>query len=258
MTWPQLLAAWNAEQHAAARSAETIRTRMSYLRRIATLAPTPADLERDTLVGWLAQDGWSPATRKSARAAARSLLGWAHRTGMLEHDPSAALLPVRVPRSLPRPASEHQVQAGRAATAGDARLMVALAAHGGLRRSEIARCRGEDLSAWGLLVHGKGGRQRVVPVSGWLRAELAARPAGWLFPGRFGGHVHPATVQRWVRDAAGVAPHALRHRFATRAYQGTRDLIAVQQLLGHASPETTQVYVRVCGDALAAAVAAAA
>jgi integrase/recombinase XerC len=98
----------------------------------------------------------------------------------------------------------------------------------------------------------------MVPVGPRLRAELEDRPGGFLFPGRFAGHVHPATVQKQVKRASGTAPHALRHRFATRAYAGTRDLFAVQQLLGHASPETTQVYVAVAGDALVAAVAAAA
>lgn len=79
-----------------------------------------------------------------------------------------------------------------------------------------------------------------------------------MFPGRFSGHLHPATVQKHVKAAAGTAPHSLRHRFATRAYAGTRDLFGVQQVLGHSSPETTQVYVAIAGDALAAVVAAAA
>lgn len=109
----------------------------------------------------------------------------------------------------------------------------------------------------GLHVHGKGGKDRVLPLTTDLRRELERRPRGWLFPGRFTGHVHPSTVQKRVREAAGVAPHAHRHRFGTRAYAGTRDLRAVQTLLGHASPETTQVYVAVTGDGLAAAVEAA-
>jgi integrase/recombinase XerC len=179
-------------------------------------------------------------------------------SGSATTNPAGELDPVTVPRRLPRPAQEWQVTAGCAAADPRVALMVDLAAHAGLRRSEIAGLRREDLTPWGLHIVGKGGRHRMVPVGPRLRAEVEQRPAGFLFPGRFAGHVHPATVQKHVKAAAGVAPHALRHRFATRAYEGSRDLFAVQQLLGHASPETTQVYVAVAGPALAAAVAAAA
>jgi integrase len=178
--------------------------------------------------------------------------------GHLEHSPAATLDPVRVPRRLPRPASEAQVTAGTGAACPDTALMVALAAHAGLRRSEIAALRRQDVTPWGVHVVGKGGRHRVVPLAPALREQLEARSPGWIFPGRFTGHLHPATVQKRVRAAAGVAPHAHRHRFATRAYAGTRDLLAVQQLLGHQSPETTQVYVAVAGLGLLDAVRAAA
>lgn len=254
--WPQLLAAYTVEQRARGHSPETVRTRLSYLRRWAV--GHELDAGRAELVEWLAAPGWSPATRKSAQASLRSFYRWAVRAGFLEADPAASLDPVKVPRALPRPAAEWQVEAGCAAGDLDTRLMVDLAAHAGLRRAEIAALRLEDLSAWGLHIVGKGGRSRVVPVGPGLRAAIEGRDPGWLFPGRFSGHVHPATVQKRVRAAAGVAPHALRHRFATRAYAGTRDLFAVQQLLGHASPETTAGYVAVAGEALSAAVRAAA
>ncbi len=73
-------------------------------------------------------------------------------------------------------------------------------------------------------------------------------------------HMHVDAVGKAMRRALGFASsaHALRHRFATRAYAGTHDLLAVQRLLGHASPATTQIYVAVSDDALRAAVAAAA
>jgi integrase/recombinase XerC len=254
--WDDALDSYVLEQDARGQSPETIRTRLSYLHRWAQ--GHQVDAPREQLVAWLARPGWAPATRKAAQAALRSFYAWANRTGVIEVDPAAALPPVRVPRGLPRPASEAHVHAGRAAADPADALMVALAANAGLRRAEIASLRREDLTPWGLHIVGKGGRHRMVPVGPRLRAEVESRGPGFLFPGRFAGHVHPATVQKHVKAAAGVAPHALRHRFATRAYEGSRDLFAVQQLLGHASPETTQVYVAVAGGALAAAVAAAA
>lgn len=254
--WPQLLAAYTVEMRARGQSVETIRTRRSYLDRWAADHEPAAD--RSDLVEWLANPAWAPATRKSAQGALRSFYGWMVEAGHLEHSPAACLRPVRVPRGLPRPASEAQVAAGCSAVDPDTALMVRLASGLGLRRSEIAGLRTQDVTPWGLHVRGKGGRDRVLPLPPELRRDLEARPGGWIFPGRFTGHVHPSTVQKRVRGAAGVATHAHRHRFATRAYAGTRDLRAVQAALGHSSPETTQVYVAVTGDGLAAAVAAAA
>lgn len=254
--WPRLLAAYRTEMTAHGHSRETLRTRMSYLRRWA--GEHEPNTERAELVAWLANPSWSPATRKSAQGALRSFYGWMVEAGHLEHSPAACLRPVRVPRGLPRPATEEQVDAGCAADDPDTVLMVRLAAELGLRRGEIARLRTSDVTPWGLHVRGKGGRERLIPhLPTDLRDQLLSRPDGWVFPGRFTGHIHPSTVQKRVRAAAGVAPHAHRHRFGTKAYAGTRDMFAVQRLMGHASPETTQVYVELSGDGLAAAVEAA-
>jgi integrase len=129
-----------------------------------------------------------------------------------------------------------------------------------LRRSEIARLRREDLTPWGLRVLGKGDKERLVPLSRRhaVRVAIERRPPGWLFPGRFSGHVHPSTVQKRVKSATGSSPHPFRARMATVAYAGTRDLFAVQRALGHASPETTLAYVALCDDAVAAVLDAAA
>lgn len=253
--WTQALAGYVVDQQSKGQSPETLRTRLSYLRRWAAghgLATT-----HEQIVEWLARPSWSPATRKSARSALRSFYRWAYRSAILPSNPAADLDPVRVPRRLPHPATETQVAAGCASRDPDTALMVSLAAHAGLRRSEIASLRREDLTPWGLFVLGKGGKHRIIPIGRQLRARLEERPPGFIFPGRFVGHVDPSTVQRRVREAAGIATHAHRHRFATRAYAGTKDLFAVQRLLGHASPETTQIYVAIADDALAAAVQAA-
>lgn len=136
------------------------------------------------------------------------------------------------------------------------RLMLRLAAECGLRRAEIAGIHSrdlvDDLLGWSLVVHGKGDRDRVVPLPVAIALELRAQPEGWVFPGDDDGHLSP----RWVgRVTARLLPegwtlHTLRHRFATRAYAVDRDLLTVQTLLGHASPVTTRRYVALPDDAL--------
>ena len=81
-----------------------------------------------------------------------------------------------------------------------------------------------------------------------------------MFTSPAGGHLTPGHVGKLIGRALpdGVTAHMLRHRCATAAYAGTRDLRAVQELLGHARPETTAAYVATPGEAIRAAVAAAA
>lgn len=122
-----------------------------------------------------------------------------------------------------------------------------------------------------LIVNGKGGRRRIVPISDEL-AQLIRRGAagdtpsmaafdwgtsGWLFPDGNGGHLTPGWVGELVARAwpEGCAMHSLRHRFATRAYRGSRNLLAVQTLLGHANVSSTQRYTEVVDDEIRAAAA---
>ena len=127
--------------------------------------------------------------------------------------------------------------------------MVHLAARAGLRRGEIARVQRDDVTrdlvGWSLLVHGKGGRERLVPLVGDLAVMLRERPDGFIFPGDDGGHLSAPRVGELVSEVlpSGWTCHTLRHYFATNAYRATHDLLVVQRLLGHAKPETTAGYV---------------
>ena len=144
------------------------------------------------------------------------------------------------------------------------RLAVRLASELGLRRGEVAKVRGcdlvRDLHGWSLIVHGKGGKARTVPVPESIAVEIQGHGPGWLFPGADSGHVSAEWIGRLVGRALprGVTMHALRHSFATRAYERTGDLVAVQRVLGHESPQTTLRYLAIADETLRAVVEAVA
>ena len=146
------------------------------------------------------------------------------------------------------------------------RAMFELAYSCGLRSSEIVGLdTGDaDFDAEVLRVSGKGGKTRLVPIGEPAQHAVdryltAARPAldtrgdaQSLFLSRRGRRLSASDVrrrlERWVREAAlagGVSPHTLRHSFATHLLEGGADLRSIQELLGHASVSTTQVYTRV-------------
>lgn len=99
-----------------------------------------------------------------------------------------------------------------------------------------------------------------MPLADDVAAQLLALPSGWAFPGRDAGHLSPGYVGKLVAAAlpGGWTAHTLRHRFATNAYAGTHDLLAVQELLGHSRPETTRDYIELPREALREAVRKAA
>ena len=142
--------------------------------------------------------------------------------------------------------------------------MLRLAAELGLRRAEVAVTHSrdifEDLGGHSLTAHGKGSKDRDVPLPPGLAAQLLAMPYGYLFPGNDGGHLSPRWVGKLVTLLLpdGLTMHTLRHRFATRAYAVDRDVFVVQELLGHASPATTRRYVQVPRAGLRRTVLAAA
>lgn len=262
--WDEAVGAWVMVLRASGRAETTIRTRTDHLRYLGrTVGVGPWEVDGGRLLGWTAEQSWARETRRSVRASLRGFYGWGHRAGLVEVDPSLALPTVRPGPAKPRPAPELVYREALAAADERGRLMLRLAAEAGLRRGEIAVIHRRDLVAdllgWSLVVHGKGGRERVVPLPTALALELRARGEGYAFPGDDGGHLSP----RWVGKLAtrvmpeGWTIHTLRHRFASRAYSSERDLLAVQTLLGHASPATTRRYVRVEDEWLRRAVLAA-
>lgn len=264
MSWDMALGGWNEWLIAAGRPESTINLRLYQLRRFAAAHPDPWAVTQANLVGWLGQPGWAAEYRRSHRSALRGFYGWACASGHADNNPAALLPPIKPGQYRPRPTPEEIVGAALDETVDTrVQLMVLLAASQGMRRGEIAQVHSRDLSrdlyGWSLRVHGKGDKERVIPLQEEVASRLQAIP-GWAFPGQVGGHLSPRWVGTLIKRAlsGGWTAHTLRHRFATVAYHGSRDLLAVQELLGHARPETTRRYVQMPNEALRAAISHAA
>lgn len=251
----RILAAYRRHLTAAGRAPATIKLRTRYAGRYLDANPYPATATRADLDTWLAAHEWSRATRRSAIATLRDFHAWLHTTGYAPTDPAAALHAPPEPAPCARACPDAALEAGLRATSGTAHLLLRLAADTGLRRAELARVRGLDVDGRWLTVRGKGGRIRRVPLPPDLATAIAADDS-WTFPGRFTGHASVDWVHDTIHRATGWPPHALRHRYARRAYTATRDVRAVQALLGHASLATTQRYLGIDDDQLTAAAGA--
>lgn len=262
--WEMLIADFVAYLAAIGRPATTIalrRGQLEHLARSVAVAPTLVTL--DLLTGWFSTQQWKPETRRSMRAAVRGFFSWAHENGHVEVDPSARMPQIRVPRASARPCPEQTYrQALMKATPRQA-LMLRLAAEAGLRRAEIAKVHVDDLTGspgrYSLLVHGKGANERVIPINDGLAADIA-RAENWLFPSLRGEHLTPRAVGVICSEllGEGVTLHMLRHRFATRAYRATRNIRAVQRMLGHSSLAITERYLECDDDEMRAAMLGAA
>lgn len=266
-TWDEPLTAYLMWMRSAQRSAGTIKQHSYALRRFAVdlrVDPYPVTAEQlAAYLGGLAE--LSPAALRSKRQALRGFYSWGQLTGRWAENPALLLPVIRTTAGVPRPAPEHSVRVGLAAADERVRVMIMLGTQAGMRCREICMVHTRDLQrdlvGWSLLVHGKGGRRRMVPIPDELAAYIRRHDDGYLFPGLIDGHLSAGYVSKLISRALppGVTGHQLRHRYGTRAYQlGGRDLRAVQTLLGHASIATTQIYVAVEDDAVRRAALAAA
>lgn len=257
--WARHIDGWLDSLAAAGYSPDTIKCRRYKMIHLAQNLPRgPEDVTTAELTHFLASRAWKPETRKGYRNTIASFFRWQCRNGLREDDPSLDVPRVKKPHAHPRPCPERYIIAAMAKASPAETLMLRLAAECGLRRGEIARVHGDDVMAdllgHSLIVHGKGDKQRIVPLPDDL-AELIVRTGGWLFPGRFSGHVEESYVgdhiSRLLPDGWGA--HTLRHRFATQTYAATHDLFLVADLLGHESVETTEHYVAMPSERLRAA-----
>lgn len=265
MTWSDAIRAWLEFLAGGGASRATLRLRRYQALRVAAeIHAAPATVTSKELARWLAGMRWSRETRRSHIAALRGFFAWLVDEGVRPDDPTVHLPILRPIDGVPRPAPETVVRAALRAPAARVRLMIQLAAWHGLRRGEIARVATADVTpspgGWSLIVHGKGGKDRLVPLNDPTAAALRTVPAGWVFPNGMGSHLSAGHVGVLITRELprGVTPHMLRHRFATVVYRRTLDIRNLQRLLGHASVATTQRYAAPDDAALRTMVQAAA
>ncbi len=201
--------------------------------------------------------------------------------GLLDTDPAVDLVAPKQPARLPKALTIEQVEQLIAATDGDEpadlrdKALVELLYATGARISEAVALNvddlvGEDGTADVVRLFGKGGKQRIVPVGSYARSALDAylvrarpvlstrgRSTPALFLGVRGSRLSRQNAWLLLRAVAErakldveLSPHSMRHSFATHLLQGGADVRVVQELLGHASVATTQIYTRVTADAL--------
>lgn len=251
--WKDALDGWWCCLRSAGRAETTIGTRLENIRRFARHAgcPDPWTVTTRDLEEWLGRQAWSTESRRGFRNSLVAFYDWGVCAGHMTASPAADLTPVKATPPAPRPTPDDVYRAALASADGRTRLILRLAAEVGLRRSEISHIHSDDLiqevGGWSLVVHGKGGKDRVVPLPHDLAHVIRIAGGGYLFPGNDDGHLSPRYVGKLAtRVLHGKwTIHSLRHRFASRAYALDRDLFTVQDLLGHASPATTRVYVQV-------------
>lgn len=261
--WRKNIEGWTDTLRAAGLSAQTIKSRRYKMVHLATLLmPSgPKDVTTEQIVQAFARQQWKPETRKAYRNTISSFFRWLHKSGRRSDDPSLDVPRVKKPHAHPRPCPDRYIAAAIEKATSSEKLMIRLGAECGLRRGEIARVHSDDVVAdsagRSLIVRGKGDKQRIVPLPDDL-ACIIMDARGYLFPGRFGGHVEESYIGDHISHLLpdGYAAHTLRHRFATTAYAATHDLFVVAELLGHESVETTEHYVAMPDGRLREATAA--
>jgi integrase/recombinase XerC len=242
-----------------------------------------SDIELANLRSWLGilrDRGASRATMARRSAALRTFCAWAHGAGLIDADPGQLLASPRTRRNLP-PVLRVDEAARLVDVPDDPdvppavvlrdRLVVELLYASGIRVSELVGLDIDDVDRRRrvLRVFGKGAKERTVPyglpadhaLDDWLksgRPELATEASGVaLLLGVRGGRIDQRTVRTIVHQRAAavpgapdLGPHGLRHTAATHLLEGGADLRAVQELLGHASLATTQIYTHVSVERL--------
>ena len=244
-----------------------------------------ADVDRRALRSWLAKEqsmGQARATTQRRVAAARVFFAWAQHSGRVAGNPAAGLRSPSLDRSLPPTLGQAEAdamladalavaeQGGGPVAARDVAMLELLYASG-IRVSELCGLDLDDLDVERSVVRvfGKGRKERTIPVgrpawwalNTWIsgnRPQLVTADSGAaLFVGERGRRIDPRVVRRVVHNALRVVagapdlgPHGLRHAMATHLLEGGADLRSVQEMLGHASLATTQIYTHVTDERL--------
>lgn len=263
--WTGALQSWVVHLRAAGRPETTIRTRLDHLRRFARVGgvPDPWDVTTDDLLEWTGREGWSREYRRSIRNSLIAFYRWGVDQGHMDVSPAERLPAVKAAKPKPRPIPLDLYASALAGADERVRLILRLAFEAGLRRTEISLVHERDLDhgadGWSLTVHGKGAKDRDVPLNHSI--AIAVRAAcmaggGYAFPGDRDGHLSGEYVGKLATRAipGRWTLHTLRHAFGTDLLRAGIDMRTIQELLGHSSIATTEIYTKPAPTAARAAV----
>jgi integrase/recombinase XerD len=273
-------------RHVAIEKGRSPHTVAAYRRDLEPLLAAGTAFDADGLAGYVRglRERPEPLAPSSVTRTISSIRGFTRflvDEGVLTEDPSTELVAPKQPARLPKALTIEQVETLIAAASGGEpaalrdRALIELLYATGARISEAVALNvddllGEDGTAEVVRLFGKGGKQRIVPVGSYARSALDAylvrarpvlsqrgRATPALFLGVRGGRLSRQNAWLLLRAAAeraqlgiDLSPHSMRHSFATHLLQGGADVRVVQELLGHASVATTQIYTKVTADAL--------
>lgn len=264
-SWQQAIGSWIEYLKGLGHTPETIRTRWYQITRFSRMIRKPPEnVCFDDLISYLAAAELGPEARRSLVSCIRSFYAWAVKHNVAHANPTADIPTIAVPQPSGLICPEPAIERALASADEDTVIAVMLGAYCGLRRHEMTLVNlRNDLSndAYGmtLLIHGKGRKNRILPIPKTLADKIARRPEGFLFPGRIDGHVGVDYVAKRIKKATGYPPHALRRRFATISYYRSGcNLLLVSRMLGHSNVTTTMRYIGLQQDQMRNTIEAAA
>ncbi|WP_350348004.1 tyrosine-type recombinase/integrase [Agromyces sp. G08B096] len=245
---------------AAGHRPNTVYARRQQLQHLARRVEVgPWQLDHEQLVAYLGAQQWARETRRSRIAAIEGFYDWGVKRKHIgrKRRPTKGLTKLSPADPQPRPVPDQVYLEALIRAGADEALWIDLAAEHGLRRAEIAGMHSRDivptLLGYDLIVHGKGGKDRLVPLTAPMARALLERGDGWLWVGDDGGHISPRwlgfRVNRLLSGAWTI--HKLRHRAATRFWvTAGGDPYVVAELMGWASIAMVRTYVKLPDDRL--------
>ena len=240
--WSRVYGPYREHLVAEQKAATTVRVYLAELRRLGEVADpllaTPADVR-----ALLASRKIGPATTRLVLSRLAVFYKWAIDEDLVDRDPTRKLRRPKVRRRRPRPISHGDLAVALEAADAPMRALLLCGAAAGMRCCEMANLAWADVELGSVTVRGKGDQERAIELHPALAVALGGLERDG--PTVFGWCAKTISVKigRHLDGIGSTArAHALRHYFATEAYRHRRDLRMVQELLGHASVATTQVY----------------
>lgn len=230
----------------------TISDRIELLRRLQKHLPVPLlQATTEQLMAFQATYAHlAPASVHIYTRHIRAFYRYARRVGLIAVDPAQDLDLPRIVKGRPHPTQPNDLKLIFACATGRLRRAYVLATFGGLRCGEICRLHSRDIDYEGqptALIHGKGGRERIIPLLPPVVAELGYAQ-GWMVTTVHGRQMQPGLLSadstKFLRSI-GVAStlHSMRATFATQAVRMTHDHLLIRDILGHSSVATTEIYI---------------